>query len=429
VSLISHNNRLSIPKELCLAEATMNCKIFFVSLALWFCVPALSAQSLDGRWSATINVKGTVVPFRMDFAGSGSEVSGSFFNGKEKITSDSGKYQNGSLVLNFDAYAAHLEASLKDGLLEGKYVRGANFTAPFEAKRYTADNASIANVPRISGDWELQTNTHFGESALLLRVRQSGAHVNAVISRVDGDTGTINGVYKNGKFVLGHFDGARPLLLEIAPAADGSLHIVQNGDKQLVAFRPSAARAKGLAPPADPAQHTHVRNPAEPLRFSFPDLAGNIVTNKDPRFRGKVVLVTVMGSWCPNCHDEAPFLESLYRKYRSRGLEIVALSFEDADQLPHPVQLKAFIKQYGITYTVLLAGDRDQMAEKLPQTVNLDAAPTTFFLDRSGRVQSVHAGFAGVATGDIYTQLTQETTDKIERLLAETTSAGKNSGN
>jgi thiol-disulfide isomerase/thioredoxin len=45
------------------------------------------------------------------------------------------------------------------------------------------------------------------------------------------------------------------------------------------------------------------------------------------------VLVTLMGSWCPDCHDEAPFLESLYRKYRSRGLEIVALSFEEGDQL------------------------------------------------------------------------------------------------
>jgi peroxiredoxin len=401
-----------------LEALVVNPKKSIISLALWFCVSPLFGQSLDGRWSATVNVDGAVVPFRIDFAGGGAHVSGSFFNGNEKITSDSGQFQNGSLVLNFDAYASTLKATLKDGSLVGEYARAAHATVPFEAKRYTAEKVP-SHVPQIGGKWELQTNTHFGESAVLLIVRQSGAHVNAAISRVDGDTGTIDGVYHDGKFVLGHFDGARPLVLEVVPVSDGSLKITQDGKKQLVALRPSAARAKGLNPPVDPLLHTHVKNPAEPLHFSFPDLNGKIVTNNDPRFRGKVVLVTLTGSWCPNCHDEAPFLESLYRKYHDRGLEIVALAFEEGGQLKNPVRLRAFIKQYGLTYPVLLAGEPDQLAEKVPQAVNLDATPTTFFLDRSGCVQSVHAGFAGVATGDLYKQLVDETTEKVERLLAE----------
>jgi peroxiredoxin len=394
-------------------------------LVLWFCAWPLPGQSLDGRWSATVNVDGAVVPFRIDFAGSGSQLSGSFFNGNERITSNTGQFQNGSLVLNFDAYASTLKATLKDGSLEGEYLRAAHAPLTLEAKRYIADKAGSSRIPQIGGRWELQTHTHFGESALLLIVRQSGARVDAAISRVDGDTGNINGVYKNGKFVLGHFDGARPLVLEIVPAADGSLNVTQNGKEKLIALRPSAARAKGLAPPVDPMQHTRVKNPTEPLHFSFPDLNGHLVTNNDPRFRGKVVLVTLTGSWCPNCHDEAPLLESLYRKYHDRGLEIVALSFEEGDQLKNPVRLKAFIKQYGITYTVLLAGEPTQAAEKLPQAVNLDAFPTTFFLDRSGCVQSVHAGFAGVVTGDLHKQLVEDTTDKIEHLLAERSTAGK----
>jgi peroxiredoxin len=397
----------------------VNPKRLVVALAIWFCVSSLHGQSLDGRWSATVKFEGAVVPFRIDFAGNGSQVTGSLFNGNEKITSNSGQFQNGSLQLNFDAYASTIKATLKDGSLQGEYLRAAHAPLPFEATRYTPVNASLSHIPQISGKWELQTHTVFGESALLLIVRQSGVRVNAAISRVDGDTGNIEGVYKDGKFVLGHFDGARPLVLEIVPAADGSLNVTENGHERLVALRPSAARAKGLAPPADPLQHTRVKNPAEPLRFSFPDLNGHTVTNNDPRFRGKVLLVTMSGSWCPNCHDEAPLLESLYRKYHDRGLEIVAVSFEEGDQLKNPVRLKAFIKQYGITYTVLVAGEPTQLAEKFPQAVNLDAFPTTFFLDRSGRVQSVHAGFAGVVTGDLYKQLVDETTEKIEHLLAE----------
>ena len=73
-----------------------------------------------------------------------------------------------------------------------------------------------------------------------------------------------------------------------------------------------------------------MKDPTEPFRFSFPDLSGKIVSNTDDRFRGKVVIVSISGSWCPNCHDEAPFLVELYRKYHGQGLEVVSLSFEEA---------------------------------------------------------------------------------------------------
>jgi thiol-disulfide isomerase/thioredoxin len=90
-----------------------------------------------------------------------------------------------------------------------------------------------------------------------------------------------------------------------------------------------------------------------------------MVSNTDPRFQGKVLLVEVTGSWCPNCHDEAPFLAELYRKYKGRGLEIVSLSFEEADQLKDPTRLRAFVKKYGLEFPVLLGGDPDEAAAKL----------------------------------------------------------------
>src|SRR5262249_9799762 len=155
-----------------------------------------------------------------------------------------------------------------------------------------------------------------------------------------------------------------------------------NRQEKWTAIRPEAARAKGLAEPTDPMHHTSVKDPAEKFHFRFPDLAGHVVSDEDARFRNKVVIVAIGGSWCPNCHDEAPFLEELYRKYHSRGLEIVALSFEEADQLKDPARLRAFIKKYGVEYTVLLAGDTDELNAKIPQAVNLNAWPTTFFLGR-----------------------------------------------
>ena len=208
-------------------------------------------------------------------------------------------------------------------------------------------------------------------------------------------------------------------MYEITPRPDGSLTVVQNGKDTFTAVRPSDARTKGLPEPTDPTKYTSVKDPSEKFHFSFPDLNGRIISDTDARFQGKVVIVSVGGSWCPNCHDEAPFLVDLYRRFHAQGLEIVELSFEEADQLKNPERVRAFIKKYGIPYPVLLPGEPSELGAKIPQAANLNAFPTTFFLGRDGRVRSVHAGFAAAITGDFHTRLIAETTELVKRLLAE----------
>jgi peroxiredoxin len=384
---------------------------------------SLSAQSLTGRWDCSVTVNGNEIPFRMEFFSSGADVSGNFFNGEERVPSTGGQLREGALRLDFDQYASRLEATLTEVGLEGRYGRDGRWY-PFRAHRASAVPATDpAGVPNIDGLWEIPTKSSKGESAWHFIVRQKGAEVSAAILRVDGDTGALTGAWRDGKYVLSHFSGARPNLLEVTPAADGTLKIVQNGHTSLVALRPASARAQGLGEPTDPFHHTRVKDPSAPLSLAFPDLDGRTVSLADARFRGKVVVLAISGSWCPNCHDEAPFLEELYRQYRAQGLEVVALSFEEADQLKTLARLRSFIKQYGIDYTVLVPGEPGQLAERFPQAENLNSWPTTFFLGRDGRVRGVHAGFAGRASGDFYTQTRHEVTELVERLLAETSSA------
>jgi thiol-disulfide isomerase/thioredoxin len=164
-----------------------------------------------------------------------------------------------------------------------------------------------------------------------------------------------------------------------------------------------------------------VKDPTEPFTFAFPDINGKLLSNTDERFRGKVVIVSISGSWCPNCHDEAPFLSELYKKYGAKGLEIVALSFEEeAQKAKGYPRLLAFNKRYGIDYPVVLAGEQADLAEKVPQIHNLNSFPTTIFLGRDGLVRGVHAGFAGAASGVFHDTAKEEITATVERLLAET---------
>lgn len=134
-----------------------------------------------------------------------------------------------------------------------------------------------------------------------------------------------------------------------------------------------------------------------------------------------MLILSIGGSWCPNCHDEAPFLTELYRDYRARGLEVIGLMFEnDEDPAIARPRVQSFIKRFGVGYPMLLAGTTDNIAQKLPQIVNFGAYPTTLYVGRDGRVRSIHAGFASPATGEEHTRLKAELRQITERLLNET---------
>jgi thiol-disulfide isomerase/thioredoxin len=405
---------------------TSSAKLAAATVLSIFAITLLaSGQTVEGTWDATVTVNDVPVPFRIEIDGSGADVRSYFFNGDDRVNpSSSGTFQNGSLALTFDSYATKLEATLNDGVLTGTYGGGSGNAYAFEAKWH--DPSLVASgdqhAPDISGLWEIQVKSPKGESAWHFVVNQTGAKVEAAVLRVDGDTGTLSGTFKDGKFLLSHFTGERPFYVEVTPQSASSLQlqIASFHDTQtLIALRPAEARARNLAPPDDPTLHTKLKDPTQPLRFSFPDLNCRIVSSADGRFQGKVVLVNITGSWCPNCHDEAPFLEELYRKYRGQGLEIVALDFEPEEQLKKLSRARAFIKRYGIEYTYLIAGEPSQLNEKIPQAENLNAWPTTFFIGRNGLVRTIHTGFTSRASGELDSRLKDDVRNEIGQLLSE----------
>ena len=395
-------------------------------LALCF-ASAASAQSLEGRWDASLITKTGVVPFRLDISGQGSTLQGTFYNGWEPFEhTTSASFQSGQLELNIEHYLTKITATLKDGQLEGTVVsqsRADAATYGFQAKRHVAVTEAT-DAPKIEGSWEIplaKANAK-GEKTQRLIIQQRGAEVTASILRVDGDTGALDGTYKDGKWVLGHYDGSRPAVATLTANADGTLSFQQEGGRAgnaLIAYRTEIARAKGFAEPENYETHTTMRDANEVFTYKFPDVNGRVLSNEDPKFKGKVVLAIVTGTWCPNCHDEAQYLVQLYKKYHDRGLEIVALDFEEPEQLDDLTRVKAFIKQYGVPYTYLIAGAPAEMWEKVPQAVNLNTWPATLFVARDGRVKHIHTGFASPASGVFNEELKQEFTANIERLLAE----------
>jgi thiol-disulfide isomerase/thioredoxin len=425
-------------------QVTVKSLALAASLAL-----GLNAGNLEGRWAATLkSASGVEIPFRLDISGDGDKVTGTLWNGRDPKTTSSASIKDGKVELNFEHYLTSIQAEVKDGELDGQIVSlrknrapqvalgnqnyagterpAAPRTAaptPFHAKRYVAPAAkSAANAPQIGGVWEVAQETPKGEKAWRLIVEQKGAEILATILRIDGDTGGLTGEYKDGQFIASHYDGARPGLVILTPQADGSLSVKLNAVPRVVeltAYRPEVARAKGLPEPSNYLTHTTVRDPNEVFAYSFPDVNGKTISNDDAIVKGKVVVAVVTGTWCPNCHDEAQYLVQLQKKYGDQGLQVIALDFEEEDQLQSLTRVKSFIKKYGVPYPYLIAGTPAEMWDKVPQAVNLNTWPATFFVGRDGKVKAVHSGFAAPASGPFHTALKEEFTSIIEGLLKE----------
>jgi thiol-disulfide isomerase/thioredoxin len=421
-----------------------------------------AASSIGGRWDAALINNGPDIPFRLDISGAGPSLKGTFYDGfRPYDATTSASFKDGQLFLKAEHYLTTITAQLKNGELTGNTVLvGPGYVAHFDfhAVRHVESPAAAQAVPAISGAWEipLDTPSKKGEKAFRFIVEQRGADAAASILRVDGDTGAYSGSYKNGQWTLSHFDGSRPGVIVVKSNSDGTLAIVAHNEAILralegndskksgsgsggysdkpgedpyastyIAYRSADARARGLPEPENYATHTTVRDTEEKFAFNFRDVNGQWVSNEDPRFKGKVVLAIVTGTWCPNCHDEAQYLVELDRKYRDQGLAIVALDFEEPEQQGSLERERAFVKQYGVKYTYLIAGAPAEMWEKVPQAVNLNTWPATIFVGRDGLVKAIHSGFASPASGEFHRQLEQEFTTKIEQLLAADPAAAK----
>ncbi len=418
-----------------------------VMLATLLAGQSALAQKISRHWigtsvvlnndnSAAPGVKATV-PVELDLSqpAKNGAITGTFINGNERSPSSSGTLNGSHLTLNFSSYARKLEGDLHGNTFTGTFSGARIKTWPVTLHSDRDGKPSTTFVPgtrkeksgTINGSWEIAVQSKNGEAAWGMTVAPYGGNgeIRVVIQRIDGDSGNLYGKFDEAaqEYRVSHYSDAAATIYALKPRADGTLQVInlRNPSESNVARPAEIARKENLPPPTPSTQQTTMPNAAEPLRFAGPNLAGTEVSSTDEQFKGKVVIVAIGGSWCPNCHDEAPVLVDLYNRYHSRGLEVVDLSFEESDQLKNPERLRAFVTKYNIPYTVLLMGTPDDLNDKLPQPKNLNCWPTSFFIGRDGLVKEIHAGFSGPATGPAYTELKAELDAVVQKLLAANT--------
>jgi thiol-disulfide isomerase/thioredoxin len=352
-------------------------------------------------------------------------------NGSDRIDFSSAVQHDGEITLRLDQYDATLtahcvSAAQKCSMLEGEYVRQKGSSiSHFAISARPVPYRETLSAPTLAPEWQFAFTDASGkaaaEASAPAHFKLRGDQVEGTVAPVSGDYGLLAGSLVNNELHLSRFDGIHALRLDghmVSPdRIEGVFHVSPGSPLNFVATR-TAAGSSGF----DEAEHmTSVANPSEAFRFHGLDSSGATVTEQDPRFRGKVVLLDVFGTWCPNCHDEAPVLQSLFAKFHERGLEVVGLSYEYVDDRARSLRLiDVYRRKYGIGFPLLLAGTTDsgEIARTLPQLRNFGAYPTTIFLDRHGRVRVIHAGFSGPATGRL-DEVRQHFEQTVMKLLDE----------
>jgi peroxiredoxin len=160
------------------------------------------------------------------------------------------------------------------------------------------------------------------------------------------------------------------------------------------------------------------------IAFTFKDTEGNTVSLSDARYKNKVVIVQLLGSWCPNCMDETAFINSgYYQKYHPKGVEVIGLAYE---RTPDFAQSKKALQQlkthFNIQYPILITGytpSHGDPQKSLPMLADFKGFPTTIIIDKQGNVRKIHTGFSGPGTGEYYTQFVDEFDRLTDKLLAE----------
>lgn len=382
-----------------------------------------------GIWRGMLDLGPAELPFNFELTKEGDVYSLTLINARERLAAESVILRNDSLIITMAVFHTAFYVAIKDSTtLEGywqDHSREPGYKLPFHARagevaRFPVRSKSAPAT--VAGKWAATFSPGIeGEEYPAVGVfEQEVRKITGTFLTETGDYRFLQGVADGDSLKLSAFDGSHAFLFLADLAVDSLKGMFYSGTHWV---EPWVAVRKEDAALRNPDSLTFLKPEYERLDFTFPDLNGNPVSLADPKYQGKVVIVQLTGSWCPNCMDETKLFREYYDTYHDRGLEIVALAFERGPDEETAVRnLNRLKARFQVDYDLLLAdfsGEPGITAEKLPMVNHVMAFPTSFFLDRNGRIRKIHTGFYGPGTGDLYTAFVEESSEFIEQLLAE----------
>lgn len=350
------------------------------------------------------------------------------YNADEVILVNDIKYANDSVLIKMPVFEGYIVAKISNGGDLKGYFKNETLsrTVPFVAEANNTIRFEVANPEynsNITGNWETVFSPNTKEDTYIAKgiFNQVANKVSGTFRTTTGDYRYLEGVMEGDQLKLSTFDGSHAFLFS-AKVSDSTMEgMFYSGDHWKEPF--IATRNEYFELP-DEDQLTFLKEGYDNVSFSFPDPSGKLISLEDTRFKNKVVLIQIMGTWCPNCLDESKFYSEFYKNNQDKAIEFVALAFEYAKTPEASFKNIARLKEnVGINYPVLLAqygsSSKTEAQEKLPMLDHILSYPTTIYIDKLGKVRKIHTGFNGPATGDKFIEFKSEFNKFLNKLLNE----------
>ena len=409
---------------------TNNNRIFILNIILFSILSNVSGQSTSllkpGFWQGKLirNDK-QEIPFTFLIEKKNTLY---LVNASEKILVDDIKKKGDSIEIHFPFFGAGLVIKKNTPhFLQGYYFKkqpDKNTFIPFEAVYGDKKIISNTNSTNITGIWEVSFENKNGiEKGVANFSQNSDGKVTGSFLTITGDYRFLAGFVKNDTLQISGFDGGFASYFTANFKNDSTLI---NGKFYFGASSItnwSAIKNESATLP-DEYNYSHLKAGESSLNFSFLSMDGKKISIQDAQYKGKVVIIQILGSWCPNCMDETSFLVDYYNKNKKRGVEVIGLAFEKTTNFEEAKkELSYFKKRFNPSYPILITGvtpsDPLRVEKTLPQIDKIAAFPTTIFINKKGEVTKIHTGYNGPGTGKFYTSFKLAFNKLVDEMLAE----------
>lgn len=380
-----------------------------------------------GIWrGVTKTAAGVEIPFNFEVTDVAGRSALTIMNGAERIKVTDITRKGDSVFIHMPLFDSQFKLKLVGNNLVGKWVRNLGDTyavmdfiaTPKTSWRFKTPKKPLYNI---SGRWLVPFGEGKKKDITVGEFKQEGSKLTGTFLSTTGDYRYLEGVVTGNELYLSCFDGGHDYLFT---AKINGKKII---DGKFYAGLTSIDRWTGIkddkAKLPDAYSLTALKPGYKKIAFSFKDLNGHQVSLTDSRFKNKVVIVQILGSWCPNCMDETAYLINYYKKYHPKGVEIVGLAYEQTKNFAKSQKTVQQLKnRFNIQYPLLITGytpTNGDPAKSLPMLVKVLGFPTTIIIDKKGDVRKIHTGFSGPGTGKYYTDFIAEFEKLTDGLLAE----------
>ena len=377
-----------------------------------------------GTWKGEIIAQNNAIPFNFEVLKNNKIYSIKLINGDEKLTIDEVKIIGDSLIFDMHIFDITIRAKINETSLIGSYTKNYadNYVLPFKAvygkkKRFT----NVTSQSNFDGTWETTFLSKEGKETAAIGVFKTENNVlKGTFLTKTGDYRFLDGYTKKDTMYLYSFDGNHIFKFKAFQKNDSLIHGEFWSGK--TGYKTFISKKNPNAKLPDANKLTYLKDGFDKIAFSFPGLDGKLVSLQDEKYKNKVVILQILGTWCPNCMDETMFYANWYAKNKDRGVEIIGLAYEVKPDFEYAKnRVETMKKKLNVGYDFVIAGTAStkSASASLPMLNKVISFPTSIIIDKKGNARRIHTGFSGPATGKYYDIFISDFNQLLETLIAE----------